>query len=263
VVFASSRSGNSDIWEVSTRSGTLRRLTEDPAEDFDPAVSPDGAKLIFTSNRSGNFEIWTAARDGGSPRQLTNDGFDAENATMTPDGRWLVYASAHPQKAGIWKIRADGSEATSLAEGTYLLPEVSPDGRYAAYVANSGSRQPVIRVVGIADGTPVPFEIRVDERRSTKVVLGRARWMPDGRAIAFVGQNDTGLNGVFVQDFVPGQDTTPSRRPLGAFDHEVATDSFGMSLDGTRLVVAGSEPILSIALTEGLAGIDPPLRPSP
>ena len=34
--------------------------------------------------------------------------------------------------------------------------------------------------------------------------LGRARWMPGGRAIAFIGQNERGVNGLFVQDFVPG-----------------------------------------------------------
>jgi Tol biopolymer transport system component len=263
VVFASTRSGNSDLWEISTRSGTLRRLTEDPAEDVDPAVSPDGGTLVFSSDRGGHFEIWTAARDGSNPRQVTKDGFDAENATMTPDGRWLVYASAHPEKAGIWKIRTDGTEATSLAAGTYLLPEVSPDGEYALYLANPGSRQPVIRVLRVADGVAVPFEIRVVVRRNTWVAVGRARWMPGGRTIAFVGQDETGLNGVFVQDFMPGQDTTRTRRPLGGFDPEAAAESFGIASDGRRFVVAGSEQILSIAVAEGLTGIDSPLRGSP
>jgi Tol biopolymer transport system component len=263
VIFASTRSGNSDLWEISTQSGTLRRLIESPAEDVDPAVSPDGGTLIFTSDRTGCFEIWIAARDGGNPRQVTNDGFDAENATMTTDGRWLVYASAHPEKAGIWKIRADGTEATSLVAGTYLLPEVSPDGQYALYLANPGSRQPVIRVLRVADGTAVPFEIPVVVRRSTWVALGRARWMPGGRAIAFVGQDETGLNGVFVQDFVSGQDTSRTRRPLGGFDPEAAAESFGIAPDGLRFVVAGSEQILSIAIAEGLTGIDSPLRGPP
>ena len=263
VIFASTRSGNSDLWEISTQSGALRRLIESPAEDVDPAVSPDGGTLIFTSDRSGCFEIWIAARDGGNPRQVTKDGFDAENATTTPDGRWLVYASAHPEKAGIWKIRADGTEATSLVAGTYLLPEVSPDGQYALYLANPGSRQPVIRVLRVADGTAVPFEIPVVVRRSTWVALGRARWMPGGRAIAFVGQDETGLNGVFVQDFVSGQDTSRTRRPLGGFDPEAAAESFGIAPDGLRFVVAGSEQVLSIAVAEGLTGIDSPLRGPP
>jgi dipeptidyl aminopeptidase/acylaminoacyl peptidase len=262
VVFASTRSGDSDLWESSTRSGTLRRLTDGLAWDIDPALSPDGRTLIFASNRGGHHEIWTAARDGSNPRQVTSDGFDAQNATMTADG-WLVYASAHPEKAGIWKIRANGTEATCLAAGTYLLPEVSPDGRSALYLANPGSRQPVIRVLRIADGTALPFEIRVPVRRSTREALGRARWMPDGRAIAFVGQDENGVNGVFVQDFAPGQDTTKTLRPLGGFDPEAAAESFGIAPDGTRLVVAGAEQILSIALAEGLPGIDPPLRPSP
>ena len=42
VAFSSDREGNVDIWEIDLRSGGLRRLTTDKADDWDPGYSPDG-----------------------------------------------------------------------------------------------------------------------------------------------------------------------------------------------------------------------------
>jgi serine/threonine protein kinase len=260
VLFTSNRSGNFDVWDFSTKTGAVHRLTDNDAEDADPAVSSDGRTLLWASNRTGHFEVWAAERDGSRPRQLTNDGFDAENPTATPDGRWIVYASTHPEKLGVWRIQPDGSEAKQLVAGTVILPEVSPDGRYVLYVADPGSQQPSVRVARIADGAAVPFEISIVPRKNTPAVLGRARWLPDGRAIAFVGQDAGGVNGVFVQDFVPGQDSSRTRRPLGGFDAEAAVESFGLSRDGSRLMVAAWEQLFSLALAEGVSGVSPPRR---
>ena len=39
----------------------LLRLTRDPAEDTQPAWSPDGKKIVFSSNRGGKFGIYELA----------------------------------------------------------------------------------------------------------------------------------------------------------------------------------------------------------
>jgi eukaryotic-like serine/threonine-protein kinase len=91
VIFSSSRGGDVDLWEVSLKSGTLRRLTDHPALDWDPFISSDNQHLVWSSNRTGNFEVWVAERDGSSPRQVSHDGSDAENPVVTPDG-WVLYA---------------------------------------------------------------------------------------------------------------------------------------------------------------------------
>ena len=89
VVFSSSRSGNLDLWMTSTKTGAVRRITDDRAEDWDPGFTRDGSALIWSSNRSGHFEIWIAEPDGHAAQQLSNDGVDAENPTATPDGDWI------------------------------------------------------------------------------------------------------------------------------------------------------------------------------
>lgn len=48
----------SNIYEMDLNGGGLKRLTAGPKTDTQPAISPDGSKLVFQSNRNGNFEIY-------------------------------------------------------------------------------------------------------------------------------------------------------------------------------------------------------------
>ena len=121
----------------------------------------------------------------------------------------------------------------------------------------------MLKVVRLEDGQAEPFEIAVDARRRTTVTLGRARWMPDGKAIAFVGQDEAGASGVYAQDFAPGRDTTATRRKLAGFDPDVAAESFGVAPDGSRLVVAGWVQLFSLMEGEGLPGLLAPPRARP
>ena len=259
VAFSSNRGGGMNLWLVSSATGKLRRVTESHV-NWDPAFMRDGRRLLWSSNRGGNFEIWTADVDGGGPRQVSQDGGNAENPTATPDGQWIVYSSGNPQKAGLWKVHPDGSGATRIVSGRVSLPDVSPDGRRALYRAFSGKYPAILRVVRLEDGQAEPFEIAVDAKRRTTVTLGRARWMPDGKAIAFVGQDESGASGVYVQDFEAGRDTTPTRRKLAGFDPDVAAESFGIAPDGSRLALAGWVQLFSLMEGEGLAGLLAPPR---
>jgi serine/threonine protein kinase len=254
IVFSSNVSGNLELWSFSRTNSVVRRLTDNPADDWDPAFSPDGRNLIWGSERGGNLEVWIANADGSAPRQLTHDGFSAQNPTMTRDSRWVVYARYNRGKAGIWKIHPDGTEDTPLVgrEGVGN-PEVSPDGKYAAYREYSDPLLPVINIVEVESGEKVPFEIRIHTFKETVVRLGRVRWMPDGRAIAFLGQDQSGVSGIYVQDFVPGKDTSDTRRQLGPFDQENSVESFGICPDGQSITVATWEQSFNIMATQDLS----------
>jgi hypothetical protein len=117
-------------------------------------------------------------------------------------------------------------------------------------------------VVRISDGSEVPFEILCDIRRQSNWLIGRARWVPPGRAIAFVGQDGNGVNGIYAQDFVPGKDTSATRRELGGFDPETATETFGISPDGARMTISSWDLASSIMIAERVMGIVPLLKGS-
>ena len=255
VIFTSNRTGNLDVWALHRKTGVLRRLTDNPADDWDPAFSPDGKYFLWSSSRTGQFEIWMANADGTNPRQVTRGGLDCENPAMTPDGKWIVYLVANPQRNGIWKIRPDGTEATQLTSSGYGIPEISPDGRYLAFFRDASADLRVLYVLSMETGKAVPTEIKLPIQKETIASLGRLRWMPGGKAIAFVGQDERGVNGVYVQDFVPGQDTSATRRRLGGFDQENPPESFGISPDGRWLTVAAWEQLFSIMVTDSLPSL--------
>jgi TolB protein len=266
LVFSSNRTGNLDLSVLSTKTGAIRQITDDPADDWDPAFTPDGRQIVWSSGRGGSLEIWIANVDGSGARQVTKGGKGAENPTMTRDG-WIVYTNddPDPEAIGIWRIRADGTAARRLLAGPHSNPEVSPDGRYALAVRfNRVALRNQIRVVEIESGNVVPFEIEIGYRLSApNIVLGRARWMPDGRAIAFVGMDAQGRSGVFVQDFTPGRDTAATRRPLAGFSSAYVTESFGIAPDGRRLTLSTLEQSGSLMIAEGLPGVAPARRKGP
>jgi serine/threonine protein kinase/Tol biopolymer transport system component len=255
VAFASNRSGNLDLWAVSTQGGTVRRLTDDPADDWDPTFTADG-KLLWSSHRSGNFEIWMAEADGSGPHQVSHDGVDAENPTATADG-WIVYNSGNPKHFGLWKVRPDGSQAQPLGPGgqsdavrgnslpgTNLTnwPDASPDGKH---VLASGNQ--LIRVFRVSDGAVVA-------RIQLQGGNGRARWLPDGSGIAFVDDAKDGTTGLYVQNFVPGQDTSGSRRMLVS-NPERPPESFAISRDGSQVVIATPDVSWNLLSVDGVAGV--------
>jgi hypothetical protein len=75
--------------------------------------------------------------------------------------------------------------------------------------------------------------------------------------LAFIGQDDRGVNGIFVQDFVEGKDTSATRRPLCCFDPDAATESFGLSPREGRMTVAAWEQVFSLVIAERVPGVKP------
>lgn len=251
IAFSSERAGTLDLWVVSRTTGELRQLTDSPGEDWDPAWMADGRSLLFSSNRSGHFEIWRVAADGSGAERLTRAARNFQNPTATADGEWITFVVFDGEPRGLWKIRADGSGLTHLAAGAVLHPEVCPSGRHVLFHRRLPGDMERIEVVRLADGRSVPFEIRIPSFQGA----GRGRWLPDGSGVAFVGRDDEGRTGIFVQDFQPGRDTDATRQPVGGFTDGMFTESFGISPDGEFLTIALRDPQTSLTLARNVEGV--------
>jgi tricorn protease len=78
-----------DLWSVSAKGGAARRLTSNPGDETNAAISPDGKTIAFSAQYEGPRDVYTIPVDGGLPKRITWDG-GAIVAGWTPDGRVLV-----------------------------------------------------------------------------------------------------------------------------------------------------------------------------
>ncbi|MHB8095069.1 MAG: dipeptidyl-peptidase 5 [Candidatus Aminicenantales bacterium] len=82
--------GRTDLWVVGADGTGLRRLTSDPASDFNARWSPCGRCVFFLSTRSGSSQVWHIRTDGGEARQVTKLPLDVGSLTVSPDGGMLA-----------------------------------------------------------------------------------------------------------------------------------------------------------------------------
>ncbi len=144
LAFTLRREGNVDIYVLTLGQENPVRVTADPAEDRDPAWSPDGKELAFASRRDGNWEVYVLNLADGALRRLTDDlAYDAAPA-WSPDGKWILYESYQQENLDLYIVASDGvSPPIRLTENPApdFSPVWSPDGRHIAFTSwRSGNK---------------------------------------------------------------------------------------------------------------------------
>jgi Tol biopolymer transport system component len=206
-----SRDGRHLVYQSKAQSGELRRVRFDAATEgleheprplFSgtmffryPATSPDGKWIAFGA-RAPHEDVYVMASDGSGIRQLTNDAARDRGITWWPDGSRILFYSNRDGEYDAWTIRPDGGGLTRITRIPFGVnfPKVSPDGRWLAFVTDSG------RSGGIAD-LRAPLPIAASEP-IPNVARGRfypRSWSPDSRLLA---GGAFGVGGVYV--YAPG-----------------------------------------------------------
>jgi Tol biopolymer transport system component len=90
---------------------------------------------------------------------------------------------------------------------------------------------------------------------------GRSRWLPDGRALAYIDQDRDGSYAVYVQPFSPGADTYAQRRRIGALEPDLAAESLGISPDGAFITISYREQLYDLMLVDGVPDVPGRQRP--
>ncbi|HEX9691972.1 MAG TPA: protein kinase [Gemmatimonadales bacterium] len=169
--------GERDVWILQVGDRTLTRLTVGEVAN-DPFWSPDGRRLAYTALRGAIRGIFIRNADGsGTPDSVYWDQHDRSSGDWSRDGATIV--SSTLGLAGLWRVPLDGSgtaERITESRSGEMYPDLSPDGRWLAYVSDeSGRREVYVRPFPAGGGRT---QVSVDGGSEPV-------WSPDGREILY------------------------------------------------------------------------------
>ena len=154
------------------------------AQNFDPAPSPDGKKLVFISMLSGKEQLFTMDIDGKNIVQLTRDDADHEDPAWSPDGKKIAFVLITKERTSIAVMNADGTNVEVLTpkEHNTIHPNWSTDSKQVMYCTNDDLAPPKKNEAQINI-------IDLVTKKITPVITGGINtygsWSPDMKHIAF------------------------------------------------------------------------------
>jgi Tol biopolymer transport system component len=144
----------------------------------DPAVSPDGERVVVVGSTGGLSLVPTAGGKAAVVSQGTASGGRALDPDWSPDGTRLVLGDSN---GGVEIVNADGSEPRSLGSGPAESPSWSPDGTAIALAARVSADSTVVGTVGVDGSEPSPLTTVEPLSRSGPAGVD---WSPDGTRLA-------------------------------------------------------------------------------
>jgi TolB protein len=231
IAFYSDMDGNPEIYIMQADGSNLLRLTNDPAFDDSPALSPDGSQVVFLSARDDpdptfpelKYEIYLVDSDGQNLRRLTETETGEDHPAWSPDGSKIIFDADYGGDGfyEIYTIDLDGTNLTRLTGNAAndQFADWSPDGQQIAFSSNRNGNWDIF--VMNADGSNQQALTDSPDWELFPV------WSPDGEQIAFNGLvPNTGNTDVFVMsadgsDILqltesPGFDENPVWSPDGS-----------------------------------------------
>jgi TolB protein len=202
IAFVLRRNGNSDIYAIDVDREGLIRLTSNPADDRDPAFSPDGTQLAFASHRDGSWNIYRMDLESGVTRRLTFTTTYSAAPAWSPDGQWIAFESYRNNTLNLYMMRSeDGSQVTQLTTdaGLDMNPAWSPDGKSIVFSSyRSGNKDIYLLPLDTTQGEKDLADLTNSPDRDED----NPAWSPDGLRLAYTSGRP-GDQLIYVNTFDP------------------------------------------------------------
>lgn len=201
--------------------------------DAEPAVSPDGQRVVFASTRTGYREIWRADIDGSHALQLTDfEGVRVGSPRWSPDGQTVAFDAFRGGNSDIWTVSAEGGAPVRLTTDTSneYRPSFSHDGQWIYFGSNRLGEE--IWKVPVAGGT---------EQQVTHNGGYEAYESEDGQWLYYTKAGGRVREGVWRMRLATGQEELAARDPQAR----------AWAVVKHRVVLGLAEPVSIVAVEAG------------
>lgn len=183
IVYISDQSGAFEVWVMNPDGTGQKQLTNDRESKALPNVSPDGETVVYFVPGSASM-IMTVPISGGTPKKVSVEAVGPYDPSFSADGKWILYSAWTGGKNRIYRVPASGGRAERLTDYTAFGPRSSPDGStIACFIIPDGQSRTSLAIIPAEGGAPLKtFEIPI-----TAGSKRLPRWMPDGKAITYMG----------------------------------------------------------------------------
>lgn len=191
VFFYSARDRNIDIYSYNRTTGETKQLTDHPAFDDSPEVSPDGQQVVFLSARHDEdpqfpnlqYELYIMDIHGGNLQRLTNTESGEDHPAWSPDGSKIIFDADYDNDGfyEIYTIHPDGSNLQRLTHNAAndQFADWSPDGSQIAFSSDRNGNWDLFVMDSNGEN-----QRQLTETSDWELFPA---WSPDGSQIAFNG----------------------------------------------------------------------------
>jgi TolB protein len=182
IAFSTNRDGNYEIYVMLPDGSKQTRITNNPASDTHPRISPEGTRVIFVSNRDGNSQIYEMNLDGTAQMRLSNNNSNDFNPAWSPDGQHIAFSSNRTGPSEIFAMNANGTSQIQLTNDPSDddNPSYSSDGSKIVYDTKSANGKTRSIKIMNTDGTSQTDLI------NDGVVNYDPSFSPDGSRITYI-----------------------------------------------------------------------------
>jgi eukaryotic-like serine/threonine-protein kinase len=245
------RATRRSIWMLDFARDTRTRLTFNAGRDRSPIWSPDGRSIVYVSEIDGSRIVRKQATGEGQDEVLVASAEGQTPSSLSPDGQFLAFWGPRPEtrSTDLFALPLAGPAerrtpyalaATPLVE---IDPQISPDGRWVAYVegdSGAGGRTDVyVRPFpASAEAQPNGTKWQVSSEGA-----GYPRWLAGGRQLSYVTGPEEARR-IVVVDVLQTRDTARGAQafqwgaPRPLLSLPKGTTIFALANDGKRILAA-------------------------
>lgn len=220
IVFTSDIDGNREIFSIDPEQAELVNLTKSAANEYAPALSPDGTRLAFLSGDDSHNTLHVIALNEETDNRTSVSEIDGSHRdhSWAPSSERLAYLVQNGGEPSTHVAGYDGSAAMELT--TIAANEVggwSHDGSSVVFAVRGGPQQGIY--IRNPDGVN---EVRLTDKLDYSPV-----WSPNAHKIAFISERDGN-----AEIYVMNSDATELKRITqnGGTDYDIAWSPNGRKL---------------------------------